>query len=126
MPDTILARSTFFAFLRDHIAVVIGIGIAFAISILYLPALSAYFISDDFGTVAFLFFNRQNLDQVPWFLLQSNDGGIYFRPLGQLFYLTYWWIWGIDSFGYHLTNVIFHALNCILVYALIARVSASR
>jgi len=126
MTDPASARFPVSAFWRDKMALAVGAGITLAIALLYAPALSAYFISDDFGTVAFLFFNRLNLDQVAWFLLQSNDGGIYFRPLGQLFYLTDWWIWGIDSFGYHLTNVVFHALNCILVYALARRVSANQ
>lgn len=103
---------------------VVGLGLACAV--LYAPALGAYFISDDFGTVAFLFFNRNDLNQLPWFLFQSNDGGIYFRPLGQLFYFIDWSLWGLNPFGYHLTNVIFHALNCILVYVLAARLSASR
>lgn len=111
---------------RNRLLLVLVIGATLISAFLYTPALFAYFTSDDFSTVAFLFFNRQNLDQIPWFLFQSNDGGLYFRPLGQLFYLIDYWMWGIEPFGYHLTNFILHAVNCVLVYALAALIGTSR
>jgi len=39
-----------------------------------------------------------------------------FRPMVTISYLCDYLIWGIRPFGYHLTNLIIHILNVILVY----------
>lgn len=44
-----------------------------------------------------------------------------YRPLVTLSYAIDYSIWGLNPFGYHLTNVVFHLLNGILVFLLLKR-----
>ncbi len=98
------------------------------IGLVYAPAINAYFISDDFATVAHLFFNKILLDgqELAWFLLASNDGGVYFRPVGQLMYLVDSLIWGLEPLGYHLTNLLFHIFNSLLTFLLAWRLTRNQ
>lgn len=46
----------------------------------------------------------------------SHTGSVAYRPvLSATFFLDYW-LWQRAAFGYHLHNVVVHALNAILVY----------
>ncbi len=49
-----------------------------------------------------------------------------YTPLQLLSYMADYQAWGLDPAGYHLTNVILHAINACLAYALIGRVVPSR
>jgi len=99
--------------------------LALLIGVAYAPSLTAYFICDDFDTVAHLFFAKPLLNDsdLTWFLLRSNDGGHYFRPVGQLMYLLDSLTWGLEPFGYHLTNLIFHCLTSFLAFLLSWRIT---
>jgi hypothetical protein len=44
---------------------------------------------------------------------------VYYRPIAVLTYALEYNIWKLNPFGYHLTNVILHAINSCLVYYLI-------
>jgi len=49
-----------------------------------------------------------------------------FESLIPLVYLSYafdWALWKEEAFGYHLTNLIFHIINSLLVFALIMKLS---
>ena len=55
-------------------------------------------------------------------LTNSNDQGPAFtsyRPFQSLTYFFDYSFWGDQPLGYHLTNVLIHCLNCILVYKII-------
>lgn len=121
-------QSRLAAFLTKHWFLSVLVILIVTNLLLYAPALVSYFISDDFGTVAYLFFTHVLLkgQDLQWFLFQSNDGGLYFRPLSQLFYIVDSLMWGVEPFGYHLTNLIFHILTSLLVFLLAWRLSASR
>ena len=43
---------------------------------------------------------------------------IYYRPLQILSYAVDYRIWGLSPFGFHLSNILFHFLNGLLVFAL--------
>jgi hypothetical protein len=76
--------------------------------ILYGRTLAAYFLADDFvliGGVA-----THGLFSLPSFV----------RPVVMLTYLCDYSIWGLRPIGFHLTNVILHTLNAMLVGALAA------
>lgn len=49
-----------------------------------------------------------------------------YTPVQLLSYMADYQAWGLDPAGYHLTNVILHAANACLAYALIGRVAANR
>jgi len=48
--------------------------------------------------------------------------GPYYRPLFLISYVFDFSIWGINPFGYHLTNVVLHALCSVFVYLIAGRV----
>jgi len=50
-----------------------------------------------------------------WGLLSRANQGTYL-PLRVLSYAVDYRIWGLHPFGYHATNVLLHAINCVLVY----------
>lgn len=42
----------------------------------------------------------------------------FFRPVTQLSFALDWAVWGLDPFGFHLTNVLLHTAVAVLVYVL--------
>ncbi|MCK5013825.1 MAG: glycosyltransferase family 39 protein [Candidatus Omnitrophica bacterium] len=43
----------------------------------------------------------------------------YYRPILEILYRLHYRIFGLNPFGYHLTNVLFHFLNSILIFFLL-------
>lgn len=78
-----------------------------AILVNLLP-LASFFNSDDFGLL------RAVRDRGP-FGIWSGQGEPFFRPLVSASVWMDSKIWGLEPFGYHLTNVLLHALNSLLV-----------
>lgn len=86
------------------------------------------------GTFSNALHNRF-VDYDDWFLVEENDRirslgwdsistilthrssqGVWL-PLRELSYAVDYAVWGLNPFGYHLTNVLFHCANVVLVYA---------
>lgn len=42
----------------------------------------------------------------------------YYRPVIALSFMADFFLWGLNSFGYHLTNVLFHICNAVLIFIL--------
>ncbi len=40
----------------------------------------------------------------------------YYRPIISLSYMIDYTLWGLKPWGFHLSNIIFHTMSCILVY----------
>lgn len=89
--------------------------------ILYLPALHHDFILDDIWIVT------KNPYITSWGYLPqmlskdtSNIWGPsgYWRPLFSITLALDYSLWGLNPFGFHLTNVLLHAINTLLVYSL--------
>lgn len=94
---------------------------AIAAAIAYLPALGNGFVWDDND----LFLNQPFLrtpgmwaDALGDFLLMLSAN--YFRPVAVASFLAEARAWGLEPFGFHLTNVALHSLNALLV-TLLAR-----
>src|SRR6185295_3114025 len=49
-----------------------------------------------------------------------------YRPIRNLSYALDFGIWGASPFGFHLTNIIIHAANTVLVFWLVRRISSNR
>jgi len=47
----------------------------------------------------------------------------YYRPLSMLWFLVDYQIWKLNPFGFHLTNILIHLVNSILVFLIILRMS---
>lgn len=50
----------------------------------------------------------------------SNQGSNYYRPLQTISNTIDFSLWRLRPFGYHLTNLVIHLINAILIYFLIA------
>jgi hypothetical protein len=82
--------------------------------VVYVNALDNPFVYDDHDTVVA---NPSLLDlsNVRFVLVYSP-----FRPLLNASYAADRWLWGYDPRGYHLTNVLLHAVVVVLLYFTIA------
>lgn len=86
----------------------------------YLNALRHPFVYDDFSTVV----NNPSLGDLSNFsfvLLYMR-----FRPLVNLSYALDHEIWGLDPFGYHLTNVLLHMAYVLLLYLITRQIVHDR
>ncbi|PWU11497.1 MAG: hypothetical protein C5B50_23215 [Verrucomicrobia bacterium] len=90
-----------------------ALALAAAVIIVYLPALRGGFIWDDdimlkdnpyVKAPAGLFYI--------WFSTRLPD----FFPLTSTSFWLEWPLWGLNAFGYHLTNVLLHAVSSILLW----------
>lgn len=87
----------------------------------FLNSLHSGFVYDDIGVIEDNYFIR-SLHNIPkifsrdYFHL-SNE--LSYRPVVTLSYFLDYAVWGINPFGYHLTNVILHAINSVLLYSLL-------
>ncbi|HEV2706918.1 MAG TPA: hypothetical protein VGV59_13395 [Pyrinomonadaceae bacterium] len=77
----------------------------------YGDVLGHFFLSDDFEQIG------RVLDGDLSFVWGRSHGG-FFRPVFILSYYLDAVLWGRNPFGFHLTNLLLHVLNSLLVYAL--------
>jgi protein O-mannosyl-transferase len=78
--------------------------------LLYLPTLDNPFVYDDFRLIAENPFVRQLSD------LRAMLTRDITRPLVTLSYAIDTAVWGAKPFGYHLTNLVLHTVNVVLLY----------
>lgn len=88
----------------------------------YWPGLTGGFLFDDFSNIV-----REKTIQVEQIDLKSlaiaADGyaGPIGRPLATISFAVDHAIWGMDAWGFKLTNTLMHALNALLVFLLLRR-----
>ncbi len=90
----------------------------------FLPALDAGFVDwdDDDLLVNNNRYRSLNLENLQWMFTTSFFG--HFQPLTWLSYAFDYAIWRGDPLGYHLTNVILHALTAVAFYFVARRLLA--
>jgi len=96
--------------------------VSLAAALPFLPTLGGYFLADDFGLIQ-LFSQKSwwhvlTLFTNPWWDEIYGFRSDELRPTVALSYQLDWWIGGISPWGYHLSNLVFHVLAALLVYAL--------
>ncbi len=99
--------------------------IALVTFIAFAPALGNEFVNwdDDQVLLDNEGFRGLGGEQLRWMFTSYWMG--HYHPLTWLSFALDYVIWGIDdAFGYHLTNVILHALNAVLFYLLAVRLLA--
>ncbi len=51
--------------------------------------------------------------------------GLFYRPMANLTYAVDYWLWGLNPFGYHLTNILLHGLAATLVVVTVHALTTS-
>src|SRR5580658_1215665 len=93
---------------------------------LYAPALRCQFLA--FDDPAYVTENRHvkaglTLDGLAW-AFRSNTAGNW-HPLTMLSHELDCQIYGLRPWGHHLTNVLFHAANCVLLFLFLRRMTGA-
>jgi len=84
--------------------------------ICYANSLGNDFVFDDVFLVP-TYSRVRNLSQLVQTLLDS------YRPVRNISYAIDFLLWGLRPFGFHLTNVLIHAANAVMLFLLIRRFS---
>src|SRR5215510_4190466 len=92
--------------------------------IVFSPALRNDFVNwDDWETIV----ENQNFRGFSWshlgWMFTSFHMGHY-QPLSWLTFSFDYLVWGVEPFGYHLTNVLLHSANAVLFYLVCRRLLA--
>ena len=92
--------------------------------LIYAPALNGELIWDDEYLVGQNPFYKSPVFALEVFrhYLFFDSFSIYYRPVQNLTYMLDYWVWGGNPFGYHLTNVLFHALSGFLLFKVLRRI----
>ena len=106
---------------RLHTIAAAGLIAAVTLAI-YLPALGTGFVGDDFMILHRLRALAGTADALRFFRGEFFE---YYRPLGFLSHAVDWAIAGQDSRQFHLTNILLHTINAVLVF-LIGKALAPR
>ena len=101
-------------------------GIVLAVCVSFAPTLSNGFVNWDDDLVltdnpAYRGFSPSHL----WWMATTTRAG-HWQPLTWLSYAIDHAIWGMDPRGYHLTNLLLHALNAVLVWSIVRTLLAGR
>jgi len=82
----------------------------------YWPVLASGFVSDDFFYHAtFTWSFNEFVEKI----MQIRGGELhfpFFRPVVITSFRIDYWIWGADPAGFHLTNLVIHSLNSLLLF----------
>lgn len=95
------------------------------ICLAYINSLGVYFIWDDYSAVVSNMHTRElKLSDMFAPMYREVSSGkfrvpIYSRPVQILTYAIDYRLWRLNPFGYHLTSMILHILNAILVFSLL-------
>lgn len=97
--------------------------LAAAVFAAYAPSLSGQFLWDDNALV-----KGNLLIRSPLFVLEAfrhtlfDDNSNFYRPVQTLTFIGDYFLWGLNPYGYHLTNIFIHAANAGLLFLVLRRV----
>ncbi len=57
-----------------------------------------------------------------WGFMEEGGEQVYYRPMMHLFYMVSYKFSGLETWGYHLVNILLHAINSALVFLLTIRI----
>ena len=92
--------------------------------LIHVPSLSGQFIWDDNYLLGENPFFRSPIFSLEVFrhYLYLDSSSAHYRPVQNLSYMLDYLIWNGDTYGYHLSNVLWHAASGALLYLLLRRV----
>ena len=94
----------------------------FALTVIaFFPALQNQFLTwdDNANILDNLNFRGLGWSQLQWMFGTTHWG--HYQPLSWITLAVDYLIWGMEPFGYHLTNLVIHAANAVVFYFLCAR-----
>jgi dolichyl-phosphate-mannose-protein mannosyltransferase len=94
------------------------LAIPIAVGVAYWPALKCWFVADDFFLLSRIKEIGGLEDPLAYFRLGFFE---YYRPLGFLSQAVDWQLWRLNALPFHLTNLVLHAVNAVLVFVLARR-----
>lgn len=93
----------------------------------YLPTLNSYFTDDDFAYInnfqtpslsQLVRLFHTDIAQVLW-----GQPFLELRPFYGLYYMVSYQLWGLDPLGYHLSSVLLHVINSLLVFLIVTELA---
>jgi Flp pilus assembly protein TadD len=92
--------------------------IVLAVALAYLPALRGGFVFDDWILLVQhpLVHAADGLRRI-WLTTEAPD----YYPVTWTMWWLEWQLWGANPFGYHLVNIVLHAVNAILIVQVLRR-----
>jgi hypothetical protein len=94
------------------------------------PTLNIYFTGDDFGYVRF--FHTPSLSQFLR-LLHTDIGQVVWgeprqelRPFFSLYYMVSYQLWGLNPLGYHLSSILLHIVNSLMVFRIVKELAPGK
>lgn len=90
-------------------------GVMFAVVWVYFPVLKAFFVADDFHYLRTWTWGSAFEN------LTLGRHKLFYRPLGDLALSLQYRFFEVDQRGYHLINLLFHAVVCLLLYRVVRR-----
>ena len=92
------------------IPIILAAVVILAAALIYIPTLKSPFLWDDVQLIT----HPLNMGNNPYAFLFGS--GFYYRPLLSLSMLTDYSFWYLNPVGYHVTNVLLHVINSLLVF----------
>lgn len=93
----------------------------------YYPSLEGDFLQEDFGLVNLTEDGRLSLEKTLRYFFPTHLGDFsFFRPLPVMSAAVDFYFWGVDPFGFHLTNLLIHLVSALLVGVTAGRIARSR
>ncbi len=87
----------------------------------FLMNLNSQFVSDDWHFLDFVAMSdRPVLDNLHLNTYGEELAGTY-RPMVNIFWVLNYRVWGLNPFGFHVMNLLFHGLNAVLIFLLVAK-----
>jgi len=114
-------RRAILALSRLNMVYFIAFLIALAIFLIYSPALRNDFVNWDDSEYVYENPNIRSLGSGFFKWVFSAVVSSNWHPLTMLSYALDYFFWGLNPFGYHLTNIVLHSLNTFLVFILAYR-----
>lgn len=99
---------------KDNAGYMIAGALALAVIICYANSLGNGFVFDD-QYLVLVYSRPRRFSHLLQMLIHS------YRPVRNLSYILDFTVWGANPFGFHLTNVLIHAANTVLVFFLVRR-----
>lgn len=108
---------------RKHI--ILGVLIVLGVFLVYGRTINSYFLSNDFIYLSQASAIHEPTDLFRLFTtVEALDGGErLYRPLASLSFVPEFHLWGLRPAGYHISNMILHALSGILIFWIVFRIT---